>query len=191
MGKIFITSDTHFGHDREFLWSPRGFKNIFDHDETIIENWNSLVDPEDTVYHLGDIMLGDNTHGMSCLSNLNGNIKVILGNHDTNTRIKLYESLPNVEVIGYATIIKYKKYVFYLSHYPTMTSNLESSSHLREHTLNLFGHTHQKTNFYNDIPFMYHVGVDSHNNYPILIDEVIEEMHSKVQERIEFLDEDV
>ena len=74
MGRIFVTSDTHFGHDRKFLYSPRGFKSIQEHDEAIIQNWNSVVEPDDTVYHLGDVMLGDNEHGMECLKRLNGNI---------------------------------------------------------------------------------------------------------------------
>lgn len=33
MGKIFLTSDLHFGHQREFLYGPRGFNTIQEHDE--------------------------------------------------------------------------------------------------------------------------------------------------------------
>ena len=44
MSNIFITSDTHFGHDREFIWGPRGFMNHIDHDNKIIENCNQVVD---------------------------------------------------------------------------------------------------------------------------------------------------
>ena len=62
--KIWLTSDTHFGHDRDFLYKPRGFKNIWDHDKTIIENWNNIIQPNDEVYHLGDVMLGNNEYGM-------------------------------------------------------------------------------------------------------------------------------
>ena len=73
-----------------------------------------------------------------------------------------------------------------MSHYPTLTGNLEKES-LHQCTLNLFGHTHQQTNFYQDIPYMYHVGVDSHNCHPILLDTIIEEMHDKVKECYEVL----
>ena len=99
MGRIFITSDTHFGHDREFLYGPRGFSNIDDHDKAVIQNWNSVVQPDDTVYHLGDVMLNDNDHGMECLRQLNGTIIIVPGNHDTDTRLALYATLPNVKVI--------------------------------------------------------------------------------------------
>ena len=91
------------------------------------------------------------------------------------------------EVIGYADVIKYNKINFYLSHYPTFTSNLEKGNNIREHVVNLFGHTHQQTNFYNDIPFMYHVGVDSHNCTPVLIDDIIEDIKNKTKECMEYL----
>lgn len=140
--RIFVTSDTHFGHDREFLWGPRGFESHVDHDREVIRRWNETVGENDIVYHLGDVMLGDNAYGMGCLGMLNGHIKIIPGNHDTPTRINLYKTLPNVEVLSLAEMIKYKKYNFYLSHHPTMTSNLEKAPYLRMHLINLYGHTH-------------------------------------------------
>ena len=128
-----------------------------DHDTEVIRRWNEVVGPDDIVYHLGDVMLGNNEYGISCLKQLNGHIKIIPGNHDTQTRLDLYRMLDNVEVLGYAEMLKYKKYNFYLSHHPTLTSNLEKAPYLRMHLINLFGHTHQQKEFYNDIPFMFHV----------------------------------
>ena len=49
---IYVTSDLHFGHDREFIFGPRGFKTIQEHDEAIIQNWNSVVTKSDLVYIL-------------------------------------------------------------------------------------------------------------------------------------------
>lgn len=190
MGRIFVVSDTHFGHDREFLWGPRGFTNYREHDEAVINNWNAVVGEDDIVYHLGDVMLGDNEHGMECLRRLNGQIKIIRGNHDTDVRWKLYAELPNVELLGWAEMIKYKKYLFYLSHFPTMTSNLEKSHYLREHLINLYGHTHQKSPFYNGMPYAFHVGLDSNNNTPVLLDDAIETMKREVQICLSFLGEE-
>ena len=31
--RIFVTSDTHFCHDNEFLWKARGFESIHDMNE--------------------------------------------------------------------------------------------------------------------------------------------------------------
>lgn len=189
MSKIFLTSDTHFGHDREFLWGPRGFTSSQEHDEAVIKNWNETVSAEDTVYHLGDLMLGDNLYGIECVKRLNGHIKLIRGNHDTDARWKLYEKLPNVELVGWADVIKYKKYNFYLSHHPTLTSNLEKAPHLRMHLINLYGHTHQMGKFYQDMPYMFHVGLDSNDNRPILLDDAIELMKEETKRCIALLGE--
>lgn len=176
-------------HDREFIWGPRGFTSLEEHDKTIIKNWNEVVKPEDTVFHLGDVMLGDNDYGMSCLRQLNGTIYIIPGNHDTLARIKLYKTLENVHVLeseipGFeaaAATFKYKKYNFYLSHHPTMTSNLDADPHLKANLINLYGHTHQKNHFYEDRPYMLHVGLDSNNNTPILLDDAIQMMKDEIQ----------
>jgi calcineurin-like phosphoesterase family protein len=187
MSNIFITSDTHFGHDREFLWGPRGFTNYKDHDEEVIRRWNEVVQEDDIVYHLGDVMLGDNNHGIECLKRLKGQIKIIPGNHDTNARIALYKKLPNIEILGYAEMLKYKKYNFYLSHHPTMTSNLEKAPYLRMHLINLYGHTHQQGKFYMSMPYMFHAGMDSNNCTPVLLDDAIEMMKEETKKCIEFL----
>ena len=134
-------------------------------------------------------MLGDNAHGIEFVKRLNGHIKLIRGNHDTDARWKLYGTLPNVELIGWADVIKYKKYNFYLSHHPTMTSNLEKAPHLRMHLINLYGHTHQMGKFYQDMPYMFHVGLDSNDNRPILLDDAIELMKEETKRCIELLGE--
>jgi calcineurin-like phosphoesterase family protein len=159
-----------------------------DHDKEVIRRWNEIVQPDDVVYHLGDVMLGDNAYGIGCLEQLSGQIKIIPGNHDTASRLSLYKLLPNIEVLGLAEMIKYKKYNFYLSHHPTMTSNLEKAPYLRMHLINLYGHTHQQKPFYQDIPFMFHVGMDSNNCTPILLDDAIELMKEETQKCIQMLD---
>ena len=43
MEKIWITSDLHFGHDREFIWKARGFNSIEEMNETIIQKWKIFI----------------------------------------------------------------------------------------------------------------------------------------------------
>lgn len=188
MGRILVTSDWHFCHDREFIWKARGFASVEAMNNDIITKHNYVVQPGDDVYVLGDLMLGDSTKGIECVAKLNGKLHIVLGNHDTERRIELYKQLPNVVEVANVITLKYKKHHFYMSHYPTLTGNLEKES-LTQMTLNLFGHTHQKDNFYMDMPFMYHVGVDSHSCFPIALDDIILQMHNKVKECKEFLDE--
>ena len=184
MGKILFTSDTHFGHDRDFIYEPRGFKSWIENGEEIVRRWNEKVSDGDTVYHLGDVMLGkDNEEqALEWISKLKGDIKLVIGNHDSDSRVKTFiERCKNVEVLGYAHMIKESGWTFYLSHYPTLTINgADSNSFKKTMVNNLFGHTHQsfkgfydygnQTNYGN----MMHVGVDSSNCYPVELSEVID-----------------
>lgn len=186
MSNIYVTSDLHFCHNRGFLYEPRGFTNVYDMNEAIVERWNNIVQPDDIVYVLGDIMLNDNDTGLKLLKSLKGEIHIVLGNHDTATREALYKDCWNVAEVALAARLKYKGYHFFMTHYPCFTGNLEKES-LKQCTCNLYGHTHQQTNFYQDIPFMFHVGVDSHNCTPVHIDQIIEDMNKKVKECVEML----
>ncbi len=185
---IWFTSDWHFGHDREFIWKPRGFSSVEEHDNTIIAKHNGLIFDDDDVYVLGDLMLGNNEYGLNCIKQLKGKLHIIRGNHDTDSRIALYSQLPQVVEICDAKYLRHGKFHFFLCHYPTMTGNLEKES-LTQMTCNLFGHTHQKSKFYNDVPYMYHVGIDGHDGWPVLINEVIADMKHKVEECKSFLGE--
>ena len=179
---VWVTSDTHFGHDRDFVYGPRGFESISEHDKKIIENWNSVIAPNDVVYHLGDVMLNDNTYGMKCLGQLNGNIRIIPGNHDTPRRLALYGILPNVEVLRLAEIIKFDKHNFYFSHHPTITSNLDFDKPLKARLINICGHCHTKDKFEDmDKGVIYHVEMDAHDNFPIKLETALEEIKKYIK----------
>jgi calcineurin-like phosphoesterase family protein len=78
----FFTSDTHFGHANIIRYSNRPFVDVPAMNEALIENWNAVVRPEDTVYHLGDVALGPWTEWDSILTRLNGYKILLIGNHD-------------------------------------------------------------------------------------------------------------
>lgn len=61
---IWFTSDWHIGHDKEFLWRPRGFQNVEEMNETLLKNCNEVVEPLDTLYILGDLALVPNNESM-------------------------------------------------------------------------------------------------------------------------------
>lgn len=182
---IFVTSDWHFGHNREFIWKPRGFSCLQDMNEAIVERHNSRVKPDDDVYVLGDLCLGNNEDGRYYISRMNGRLHVVYGNHDTAARRLMYSKMPNIVEAAPAIELKYNKYHFFLSHYPCFTGNLEMQS-LKQGVLNLYGHTHQKTKFYEDRPYMYHVGVDSSGCFPLPLDTVIKDMENKVVECLSY-----
>lgn len=183
MRDIFFTSDTHFCHKQEFLWGPRGFSNVEEMNEAIIERWNKVVKPEDIVYHLGDTMLNDNEKGIEYFKRLNGEIFLIWGNHDTQNRTNmLFRECQNLMGGWYATVIKYNNHSIYLSHYPTLTSNFDDK-HFNQHVINLHGHVHSKTPWINPRnPFMYDVGMDAHHCTPVHIDEAITDIRQRWNE---------
>ena len=185
MGEIYFSSDLHFCHNKSFLYEPRGFSSVEEMNEAIVNNWNKIVKPEDTVYLLGDVILNDVETGYQCLNALSGYINIILGNHDGKTKIDLFKRIPNINIMGYAWLLQYHKFNFFLSHYPSITSNYDDKD-LKKRTINLHGHIHSTNNFlFPDNPFMYHVGLDSHNCTPVNVDEIISDIKYKYQELVD------
>ena len=81
--ETFVLSDTHMCHDKPFIHGARGFSSVEEHDETIIRRWNETVtNPNDVVWVLGDYALGDRARGLGYLSRLTGRKRLIIGNHD-------------------------------------------------------------------------------------------------------------
>lgn len=81
MVKVFYTSDTHFGH--RFVAGLRGFDSFEDHDQYMIDRWNSFVSKNDVVFHLGDFSMRQNDYTKECAKALNGRIHLVAGNHDS------------------------------------------------------------------------------------------------------------
>ena len=185
---IYFTSDTHFNHDREFVYGPRGFKTIQEMNEVLIKNWNETVGPEDDIYVLGDFFLGsDINYIREVLDRLNGRIHLVVGNHDTPAKVTEYTAWNNIVEIADALRIRYKKKEFFLCHYPVLTASLEQDP--KRAVINLFGHTHSKEKFYEDRPYMYNVAADANDNHPVSIDEILVAFDAKVNECIAQLGE--
>ena len=76
----------------------------------IIQRHNKLVNWDDDVYTLGDCMLNDNDEGRRCIAQLNGQIHVIRGNHDGDSRIEIYRGLHNVVEVCEGKFLRNGKY---------------------------------------------------------------------------------
>jgi calcineurin-like phosphoesterase family protein len=172
MGKIFLTSDTHFNHLNILKYEPetRPFSSVEDMNEAIIANWNSVVSPEDTVYHLGDFFMGRYDAIEGILDRLNGTIKLIRGNHDTKARLDLYKARGiEVKELDY---INYKGRFFILCHFPNNSEEfIRMITHDNSEVVWCYGHVHSNApEGYHDGTF--HVGMDTNNLVPISIEEI-------------------
>lgn len=180
---VWFTSDLHLGHNKSFLYEPRGFKNIQEHDKAIIENWNKMIHPDDKVYVLGDLMLNDNEAGIEKIKQLKGQIYVVRGNHDSEVRVNLYNNCDNIIKVTEGQFLRYGKYHFYLSHYPTLCSNFDGDKPLKARMVSLCGHSHSQNAFEDwDKGLIYHVELDAHNNFPVSIDSIIKDIKNKIKE---------
>lgn len=174
---IYITSDYHFGHDKEFIYAPRGFKSEKEMTETLISSHNSIVNSNDDVYFLGDLIVGNTDENFYrwAINSLNGRLHLIRGNHDSTRRMKIYAEMPNIAEICDAKFLDYNKWHFFLCHYPALVENKAEKLPLA--VVSLCGHSHTKDKFADfDKGLIYHCEVDAHDNKPVLLDNIIKEL---------------
>lgn len=178
MPKTYFSSDLHLNHNKNFCYEPRGFQSVDEMNKTIIERFNEIIKPEDTLYLLGDIMLGDAETAQSLFKQLpRCNTVIVQGNHDTNNRIQFYEKCENVFVaVGLAIPFKYGRWNFILSHYPVLVSY--ENQHTKRHLANLSGHTHNPDKFAMMNEGIYNVAVDAHDCYPVDIETIIADIEA-------------
>lgn len=176
MNKIYLTSDLHFCHNKPFIYEPRGFKSVEEMNEAIIYNFNKTMDWGDTLYILGDCFLNNNEEGIKLMKRLPGEKYIIFGNHDSDTRKALLHEA-GFHCLGLASVQKFNGLIFYLCHYPTMTSNHDEHKPLNRRVLSLSGHTHSKEIW--DEAGGYNVALDAHDNCPVDLDEIIRAFKSR------------
>ena len=109
----WIISDTHFNH--EFMISS--WIRPADYQQQIINNWKKVVEPEDTVYHLWDVIFSRVAELTEILNNLPWYKILIRGNHDKNTD-EWYLSHWFDEVHNDYTITSWSKEKILLTHAP-------------------------------------------------------------------------
>lgn len=130
MSQVRFIADLHFGHKNMAI--RRGFKDELEHDDHIIEMWNSVVHKRDLTYVLGDITM-ETCKWYFRLDQLNGRKIVVLGNHDRPSDTP--ELLKYVDKV--AGMIQYKG--LFLSHAPVHPMELDYRV-----SRNIHGHIHEK-----------------------------------------------
>lgn len=167
MSNIFFISDLHLGHKRILEFSPcRGGSTIEEHNQWLIEQWNSVVKKGDLVWVLGDVAFG--TEPLKLLEKMNGYKNLVRGNHDkldTQTYLKYFNHV-------YGLV---KKYNFWLSHAPIHEGSLRDR-------VNIHGHVHSnsvKTGGQLDLRY-FNVSVEALGGVPIGLGEINKRLEIKV-----------
>jgi calcineurin-like phosphoesterase family protein len=81
-GRVWFTSDLHFGHANVIGYSSRPFADVDDMNRTLVANWNARVGHEDTVWVLGDVAMGKLADSLAFVGQLAGRKLLLTGNHD-------------------------------------------------------------------------------------------------------------
>lgn len=161
---VFFTSDLHFGH-KNLIEGLRQM-SVEENDKLIISNWNKTVHKKDIVYILGDITMEKPKLLKQYLEQLNGEIRIVGGNHDTLKCCKVFQEL-NIPVVG---VVEYKGFI--CTHIPVHPSQIENSRG------NIHGHIHLSGNIegLGDPKKLegryYNVNIEFHNYKPVLFDTI-------------------
>jgi calcineurin-like phosphoesterase family protein len=170
MSKVFVIADTHFGDENIRRFENRPFALLSTMNEKMIKNWNDTVSDEDTVYVLGDCCFGGPEYmdqNIELIRQMNGKKYLAIGNHDTDTKIKMYKEAGLFEAIQFAYRIRFKKYEYLMTHYPTLVWNGEDPKPV----WNIHGHDHDKSIFH-DTGHNYDVCMEAHNCYPVSLEQI-------------------
>lgn len=98
---VFFTSDQHWGHAAILNMAARPFDTVEQMDASMLEAWNSVVRPPDTVWFLGDLAHGLEQHKLDRLfRRLHGTKRLIQGNHDNAATLALpWASVSQLELL--------------------------------------------------------------------------------------------
>jgi calcineurin-like phosphoesterase family protein len=159
----YFTSDHHFGHSGARSLYRRPFATVAEMDRQMVAQWNSVIKPEDEVWHLGDFAVRQSPERVAALlTELLGQKHLIAGNNDdaavtTSTGWRTVQSYAELTADGTRLV---------LCHYPFRTWRDMSRG-----SINLHGHSHGRLK---PQPRQFDVGVDARDFRPVQLAELIE-----------------
>lgn len=171
MNKIYFVSDTHFGHKNIIKYSPwrlhaigvvrkedKYYKDSLEipldqviklHDEWVIKSWNLTIDKKDTIFMLGDFSFHNTDDTQKIFHRLNGNKRIVFGNHDDSAH----------RINGWGTTNDLVSVIFKKKHYDFLEENFKvvmchfpllSWEYKQNGSVNLHGHSHGSLDEYNN-----------------------------------------
>lgn len=186
--KVFFTSDTHFGHENIIRYCGRPFSGTREMNKALVDNWNKTVPVDAEVWHLGDFCMGGSSDWKYLVEHLNGNIHLVLGNHDKIASGQMLDLFASVHP-GLAHV-SVENNDIWLSHFPLLCFTGSSRG-----AWALFGHVHTQdpeTDNQGSLdsprmkhlyPTQYDVGVDQNGYRPVSYLEVKTIIEEQIKNR--------
>jgi calcineurin-like phosphoesterase family protein len=141
----YVIADTHFDHGNIIEYCDRPFESVEEMNDRLVENWNRVVDPTDEVLFVGDLTIaGTASAFLTWISELNGEIVFVVGDHDT----EVLTTLDDVSVCEYFRT-EHDGHDFYAVHDPA-----EAPRNWGQWLL----HGHHHNNWPGKFPFVNHRG---------------------------------
>jgi calcineurin-like phosphoesterase family protein len=191
---IFFTSDLHLGHERIIDLCGRPFENVNDMNDTIVNNWNLVVNDDDTVFVLGDVALGKIDESLQLINKLRGHKLLVPGNHDRCW--SGHKKVRPIDIVRYRnvgfTILDNVSYYqrWKLCHFPTAGDSYTEDRYpefrpkLDSNEWLIHGHVHTMWQILNN---QINVGVDVWNFFPVSeaqIRQIITNQDNKVLDKV-------
>lgn len=184
---VFVTSDIHEGHINIIKYSGRPYPDVETMSEALVENWNTVVPVEATVYVLGDVAMGKLPGSLVAISRLNGRKVLVAGNHDrcwaghgakAARSISMYLEAGFAEVHQTGIALNIDGRHFEVSHFPyALAENdgrgarFERWQPIDRGSWLLHGHVHER---WRQRGRMINVGVDAWNYRPVTIPQILD-----------------
>ena len=169
--KRYIIADLHFDHFNIIKYESRPYRDEKEMNNTLIHNWNSIVQHDDLVYVLGDFTLSRRKEVITnFLNRLNGRKMLIMGNHDTRKPKDYIEC-------GFEVAIRKPIMVepgVILMHEPFDDPKLISDNYIY-----FFGHVHANHTLMDDYPNCMCVSVERIGYKPVDLDEYIRKLRKQ------------
>jgi len=187
----------HYGHDPKWdnpIWKLRGYNSSAEHDEGLIQNWNSKANKNTIGFLLGDTIFGHNADErlLKLLNRLNfKELYILPGNHQAGYKQildSLHENVLNVD--GHEKLIHFvpnyletvvNGQTIVMCHYPILSFNgmAKGAYHIYAHVHGNLGRS-ELGRLYQNTGLTYEVSVENCPS-PITFGELRAEMRKKVQ----------
>ena len=149
----FFTADQHFAHKNIIRYCKRPFGSIEEMDNTIINNFNSVVTKKDHTIHVGDFTF---KNPEKYIKQLNGSHTFLRGNHDRWMNKQYHEIWCRTIEKQHVVACHYAMRVWNRSHYGSWQ---------------VYAHSHGELE---PIGLQWDAGVDNNNFYPVSFEELKE-----------------